>query len=207
PVPRRTSPVTWSRCWTCWRSSWCCCACSPRCTCPRGPSRCASARSSRTAHCTRPPWSAPATGRAPILRSWARAGWTTSPGSPRSRPSPATSPAISNSSAAAPLDPPRTARPPVPRRRPPRPRHPHPAPRTQRPAPAEDPIHVNDDYYDLLSVDREASADEIKKAYRNLARALNPDVNPDPDAAEKFKRVSQAYETLSNADKRRQYDM
>ena len=66
---------------------------------------------------------------------------------------------------------------------------------------------MNDDYYDLLGVSRDASTEEIKKAYRKLARTLHPDVNPDPDAGERFKKVSQAYETLSHADKRRQYDM
>lgn len=66
---------------------------------------------------------------------------------------------------------------------------------------------MNEDYYDLLGVSRDASTDEIKKAYRKLARTLHPDVNPDPDAQEKFKKVSQAYETLSHPDKRQQYDM
>ena len=59
------------------------------------------------------------------------------------------------------------------------------------------------DFYDVLGVDTEASAEEIKKAYRKLARELHPDLNPDPVAAEKFKEVTTAYETLSDDQKRR----
>ncbi|MCL6423608.1 molecular chaperone DnaJ [Brachybacterium sp. JHP9] len=66
---------------------------------------------------------------------------------------------------------------------------------------------MNEDYYELLGVSRDASVEDIKKAYKKLARSLHPDVNPDPEAQEKFKHVSQAYQTLSNPDKRRQYDM
>jgi molecular chaperone DnaJ len=53
---------------------------------------------------------------------------------------------------------------------------------------------VATDYYALLGVSRDAGADEIKKAYRKLARELHPDVNPDPAAQEKFKIVTAAYE-------------
>ncbi len=63
------------------------------------------------------------------------------------------------------------------------------------------------DFYDVLGVDTEASAEEIKKAYRKLARELHPDLNPDPVAAEKFKEVTTAYETLSDDQKRRMYDL
>jgi len=63
------------------------------------------------------------------------------------------------------------------------------------------------DYYEILGVDKTADEKEIKKAYRNLARKYHPDVNKDnPDAEAKFKEVSKAYETLSNADSRAQYD-
>lgn len=63
------------------------------------------------------------------------------------------------------------------------------------------------DLYEVLGVSRQASAEEIKKAYRQLARKYHPDVNrEDPNASEKFKEVSEAYEILSDPQKRAAYD-
>lgn len=62
------------------------------------------------------------------------------------------------------------------------------------------------DHYETLGLSREATADEIKRAYRKLARELHPDVNPAPEAADRFKDVTHAYDVLSDPGRREQYD-
>src|SRR6056297_2460859 len=63
------------------------------------------------------------------------------------------------------------------------------------------------DYYEVLGVSRDASQDEIKKAYRKMALKYHPDKNPDDKEAEqKFKDAAEAYEVLGNEEKRKRYD-
>jgi molecular chaperone DnaJ len=64
----------------------------------------------------------------------------------------------------------------------------------------------NRDYYEVLGINRNASEDEIKGAFRKLARQLHPDVNKEPDAEEKFKEINEAYGVLSDQEKRARYD-
>lgn len=62
------------------------------------------------------------------------------------------------------------------------------------------------DYYEILGVNKNANADELKNAFRNLARKYHPDINKSPEAEEKFKEINEAYQVLSDPDKRAAYD-
>lgn len=62
------------------------------------------------------------------------------------------------------------------------------------------------DYYKILEVSKNATLEEIKKAYKKLALKFHPDKNKSPDAEEKFKKISEAYQVLSDPQKRRTYD-
>ena len=66
---------------------------------------------------------------------------------------------------------------------------------------------VAKDYYGALGVRQDATSEEIKRAYRKLARELHPDVNPDESAQERFREVTAAYEVLSDPQKRKIVDM
>ena len=63
------------------------------------------------------------------------------------------------------------------------------------------------DYYEILGLERGASDEEIKRSFRKLAQQWHPDVNTDPDADARFKEINEAYQVLSDPQRRQQYDM
>ncbi|MEV1167379.1 DnaJ domain-containing protein [Nonomuraea sp. NPDC049784] len=82
-----------------------------------------------------------------------------------------------------------------------------PPPRSTSPPPPPRPQPRAGELYDRLGVTSTAAQDDIKKAYRRLARQLHPDLNPDPAAAERFKKVTEAYDALSDPRRRSTYDV
>jgi curved DNA-binding protein CbpA len=68
------------------------------------------------------------------------------------------------------------------------------------------PMAQHDDYYGVLGVDRDASTREIRRAYRRLACQQHPDRNPEPDGAQRFRTLAEAYEVLSDPARRARYD-
>ncbi len=62
------------------------------------------------------------------------------------------------------------------------------------------------DYYAVLGIDRNATQDDVRKAYRNLAKKYHPDVNKSPGSEERYKEINEAYEVLKDSDKRQRYE-
>ena len=85
-------------------------------------------------------------------------------------------------------------------------RRPDPAPRARGRRGVGGDVARAGDYYKVLGVDKKASQEEIKKAYRKLARQYHPDTNKDAGAEERFKQISEAYDVLGDPEKRKKYD-